>query len=381
MKNIKPISNAYWLRCGALVTLLFMSTPAFAVYDSGSDGTLGDLILNGDQTEVEIPLPPDGVLHYQSIFIAAGVTVTFKANDDNTQVVMLATEDVVIDGTIDLNGKPAYYCQDNPPYKGIVWCGGDGGPGGFRGSDQHMFGQGPGGTHNAPTACNSSSSFCKPEWILLRGGSSGGSPASYATNCGGGGGAITIASSGSIFVNGFIGANGGTQYSSGGKIRLVANTIGGDGLANAQNGAKTNRPGTIKFEAFLYTGTLAANTVLPSPYKAAAPQVAVPYKANQRPQIIISKVDDQSVTGTSTFPPNVNLIQEKLITVEITTKYIPVGTIVKLAYRPNGAGAKTTPCAPVTGSFESGTTSGTFTIAKNMTLGALQAWTDFIPIP
>jgi hypothetical protein len=379
MKNINPVSNAHWLRYGTLMTLLFMSTPAFAVYDSGSDGSLGHLILNGDQTEVVIPLPPHGVLHYESIFIAEGVTVTFKANDDNTQVVMLATEGVVIDGTIKLNGKPAYKC--NPPYKGIQWCGGDGGPGGFRGSDHNMYGQGPGGGQYQPSACNSSSSFCKPEWIILHGGSSGGRPAFVGSASGGGGGAITIASSGSITVNGLIQANGGALYSAGGKIRLVANTIGGDGLANAQNSTSTTVLGTIKFEAFLLTGTLAANTVSPPPYKAAVPQAAVPYTSNQRPQIIISKVDDQSVTGTSTFPPNVYLIQQKLITVEITTKYIPVGTIVKLAYRPNGSGKKITPCAPVTGTFESGTTTGTFTIAKNMTLGALQAWTDFIPIP
>src|SRR5207248_2812146 len=87
---------------------------------------------------------------------------------------------------------------------------------------------------------------------------------------GAGGGAIMIASSVLIRVNGFITANGGTPGGSGGAIRLVAPTITGFGTLQA-SGGQSGASGRIRIEALQKMlagqslGYARAATLLPAP--------------------------------------------------------------------------------------------------------------------
>lgn len=257
-------------------------------FNSGSNGTLGPLAPGGNTT---IPLPPDGILHYTSITIPAGVTVSFTTNAANTPVTMLATGDVTISGTINLNGINGSFSgggTNSLPGKA-------GGPGGFAGGAGGMGGltntfgspgMGPGA--GAPTNTLNglmNATYGAPgtfvSLIPLFGGS-GGAGGPQVNNSGtivpgepgaGGGGAIVIASTTKITVTstGTVTARGGDHPSfgltntnglggvgSGGAIRLVAPQITNQGTLTAAGGRvliqgfQVGGDGRIRAEAFTY---------------------------------------------------------------------------------------------------------------------------------
>ncbi len=222
-------------------------------FNSGSNGTLGDVVIDKTTT---IDLPPDGVLHFKKFAVAAGVALTFKRNELNTPVTLLAQGDVLIQGTIDISGG-----------EGSGTAGGLGGPGGFDGGRPGFgdtdpgAGFGPGGGRgggrdnvpagvgaagfNGPAGGNSTNlgqAYGNSLLIPLVGGSGGGGVAYYGDNQsgyggGGGGGAILIASSTrvefapkdvvySIVAGGGAGKSG-QNGGSGGAIRVVAPVITG----------------------------------------------------------------------------------------------------------------------------------------------------------
>ena len=93
-----------------------------------------------DQT---VTLPPSGVFNFTTVNIPGGITITFSHNAANTPVTILATGNVVINGTIQIGGKQAT----------SRFTGGVGGPGGFNGGHgafgfnnvtQGANGEGPG---------------------------------------------------------------------------------------------------------------------------------------------------------------------------------------------------------------------------------------------
>src|SRR2546428_5780226 len=69
-----------------------------------------------------LDLPADGIFRCTTINVASGVTLRFNRNALNTPVYLLATNDVTINGTIDVSG--ADYNSTTP---------GASGPGGFDG--------------------------------------------------------------------------------------------------------------------------------------------------------------------------------------------------------------------------------------------------------
>ena len=85
------------------VVALFGWVPAVGAqtFSSGSNGSLGAFAPGANTT---VALPSDGILNYTTIIISAGVNVTFTSNAANTPVTMLATGDVTVNGTINLNG-------------------------------------------------------------------------------------------------------------------------------------------------------------------------------------------------------------------------------------------------------------------------------------
>ena len=116
--------------------IVALSLAAFApgisfAFNSGSTGADGPY---GPTADAELQVPPSGVLNFTTVNIPAGVTVTLKRNVTNTRVVILASGEVTIAGTLDLRGKKA-------PDSGAAGGGntaddgqqGPGGPGGFDG--------------------------------------------------------------------------------------------------------------------------------------------------------------------------------------------------------------------------------------------------------
>src|SRR3972149_3792529 len=77
-------------------------TPAVAqTFNSGSTGADGPF---NPTTNTTLALPPSGVFNFTTINIPAGVSVIFTRNATNTPVAQLASGNVTIAGTINLNG-------------------------------------------------------------------------------------------------------------------------------------------------------------------------------------------------------------------------------------------------------------------------------------
>lgn len=257
-------------------------------FSSGSNGTLGAFAPGANTT---VALPPDGILNYTTITIPAGVTVSFTPNAANTPVTMLATGDVSIAGTVNLNGTNG---TPNIQSSGFV-PGKPGGPGGFAGGAGGMGGlsntfgspgHGPGGgTPNSVNNGTQHASYGAPGTfvsLLPLFGGSGGAGGPQINNGGtivtgepgaGGGGAFLIASTTKITITstGRISANGGDDYGcalfvggnpqggvgSGGAIRLVAPQLTNQGTLTANGGrvtfncSITGLVGRIRAEAFV----------------------------------------------------------------------------------------------------------------------------------
>jgi len=234
-------------------------------FDSGSTGVDGPF---NPTVSAPVQVPPSGIFNYTTVNIPAGVTVTYLRNTTNTPVVILASGNVTIAGTLSVNGGAA-------PGAGAAGGGGQGddgtpgvgGPGGFDGGRGGRpatqgfggtglgpgagnpgffrpapdvcvdgngwasggtgggFGAGSGassrGSFNCPNAnppynhtqALGGSSYGSSRLLPLIGGSGGGGggagPTFEGAGGGGGGGAILIASSGTVNVTGALVANGG----------------------------------------------------------------------------------------------------------------------------------------------------------------------------
>ena len=243
--------------CAAL--LLFLPVYSSAQVNSGSNGSDGALNPTANLV-IDMADHPDGIYHYTSVNIPAGVTVSFIPNAGNKPVVWLVQGDCVISGTVDVAGKN----ETN----GV---GGNGGPGGYRGGNggtSATSGQGPGGGARVETYVGNSGSYATlgtndngqtagagpvygNKFVLpLQGGSGGGGVAEGPAGGGGGGGSLLIASSATISLSGGVYATGGAGnfpaqgggyggHGSGGSVRLIANIITGAGVINATGGRPT----------------------------------------------------------------------------------------------------------------------------------------------
>ena len=292
----------------ALGVLLLASPVVAGDFDSGSDGTDGaldcaalfalnpecgvacdqgctvqiDLALAADASwDTPSPDPGKGVYDadewavvykYTTIDIPPFVTVTFVNHLKGAPVVWLASENVTIAGTVELNGADGSQAEGSSyaiPGPG-GFSGGNGGLGGSAGfgpgGGEFGSGFGPtggGGGYGCPGAVEGGSSgvmYGTPSIVPLIGGSGGGAfHFNAAVGGGAGGGAVLIASSGSISLpdsEGGISAKGGGGISgggsgSGGGIRLIANVVSGMGLLRAVGGTAGNDGGCgrIRVEA------------------------------------------------------------------------------------------------------------------------------------
>jgi hypothetical protein len=219
------------------------------------------------------------VFKYTTVIIPSGVTVYFSNHPSRAPVVWLVQGDVIINGTLSLNGTNGH--GDN-----VVATLAEPGPGGFRGGRGERPGAsgsagfGPGGADISSGDSNEEGSgggyavpgglggggggavgqpYGNPGVFPLIGGSggAGGDPDGNGSDAGGGGaggGAILIATDSQVQLGGTLRANGGGGAGnftggngSGGGIRIVADMISGGGFLQAQPGlvASSAGPGSV----------------------------------------------------------------------------------------------------------------------------------------
>ncbi len=361
----------------ALFFSAFLQTSdAEAVFTSGSTGADGAF---NPTANTVLQVPESGIFNFTTVNIPAGVTVTFQKNSANTPVTILATGDVMVNGTINLDGTA-----------GSGSANGWGGPGGYDGgiggapSKSGYAGQGPGagggGGSNGVSASGSGGgggygaiggtgsatngfsartgvAYGNERILPLIGGSGGGGGGGISSSSGfgggGGGGAILIASSGSITNNNYINVKGGAGGSgslanyiyggggSGGSIRLIANTITNSGQINATGGSGGNTGGTyaggaggkgrIRLEAF----TLNAGTTNP-PYVYGVPSDVVPVNTPTLSVLSIGGISAPAAPKGTYAEPDVQLPSNitNPVSVEVAATNIPAGTIVTVSSVP-----------------------------------------------
>src|SRR5262245_2915588 len=140
-----------WVRLSLtfiFLTLASLTSQAQPTFNSGSTGADGPFEPTMSQT---ITPPPSGVFNYTKVNIPGGVTITYRRNAGNTPVVILASENVTINGSIFIRGESG---SRNPGFS-LRTRGGSGGPAGYDGggggnSGTELYrngasGDGPGG--------------------------------------------------------------------------------------------------------------------------------------------------------------------------------------------------------------------------------------------
>lgn len=234
-------------------------------FDAGSDGSYGALNITTVGTNL-VTMPADGVFRCTTINVATNCTLIFAPNALNTPVYLLAQSNIVINGIIAVSGADGQASGATSVA----------GPGGFGGGSFGTAstvaagaGQGPGGSiSNLPAnffqngasfgtlgyggSTGASTNYGNLLLVPLIGGSGGSGLQginSYAGASGGaGGGAILLASSTNVTVNGSILARGGNGFyngfvtsggGSGGAVRIVSPTVSVLGTINVSGGTNS----------------------------------------------------------------------------------------------------------------------------------------------
>jgi hypothetical protein len=384
-------------------------------FSSGSTGADGAFSPTTSQT---ITVPASGVFNYTTVTIPTGVTITYVRNAANTPLTILATSDVTIAGTLQLDGQPG----------NTAGFGGLGGPGGFGGgggglnagvgsiadgpgagrggpisTDQTICGGGSGGGYELPGAvgvaltnsCQGSSALSAPGGptygsrtiVPLMGGSGGGGGCGFASRTGagggGGGGAILIASSTTIAFNaGTISARGGSGGNvscgqgggggggSGGAIRLIANTITGSavllttgGSAGSEGGA--GGTGFIRTEAFNLTNFSAGGIISSGLPTSVTPATLPTLQIASVAGVAAPAVPSGSFQGA----PDVVLpaTQANPVAVVINATNIPAGATVNLTAT-TAAGTTSAATATLAGTTQSSNGTANITLAAGLSV-------------
>jgi hypothetical protein len=319
----------YLLLTTAALLVLF-SGQALALVDVGSDGSSGVFRVAGtrskdlsravtgswnqpgDSLGVYDPDKWAVVFRYDSVYVAAGRTLTFVNHPSGAPVVWLVKRGVRIEGSVNLNGEGCALWSVKPYAEP--------GPGGFRGGratapgpSTGSAGMGPGGgayrigsgSYGGPgsygtvgTAAGAGPTYGNDRILPLIGGSGGGGPEIASWGGGGaGGGAILVAAGRAIdlFQNSAIYSNGGLGNfgGSGGAIRLVADQVAGLGqlqCSNAYSGGK----GRIRIEANTITYSGGTDPIY-------VPQVGIPgniaiiWPPSDAPAVRVTSVAGQPV--------------------------------------------------------------------------------------
>lgn len=410
---MKPTANRHTkLSTALLASVMTLSSSVALAFDSGSTGADGAF---SPTVNTQLALPPDGIFNFTTVNIPTGVTVTFAKNATNTPVTILASGDVIIQGTIDVSGgSSADVGAAGDGNVGDDGLPGVGGPGGFdggvaglvgsntRGSDGIGPGGGGGGLPGVFAPCGGvgggfasqtgtpNQTQCStqkpgqvygvPELLPLIGGSGGGGGAAgtafRGSGGGGGGGAVLIASSGMVSVSGSILANGGKAGDvsgaasggsggggSGGAIRIIATSLQGDGQISAQKGGAGSTISSRSFASDASHGRirLEAETIT----RTAGTQPAYSFSSPQEvfvaglPGLRITSVAGVAAPANPTGNGDIVLPSSTVnpVTVEFETNGVPVGNTVSLTVTPLAADAITVISNALAGTEASATAS------------------------
>lgn len=416
MKNHDKVS-ATRVFAAALLVLPGMAL-AFSSGSTGADGAFNPAV------NTVLQLPASGVFNFTSVNIPEGVTVTFKKNTTNTPVVILASGDITVAGTLSVSGtKSADTGAAGDGNQGDDGLPGLGGPGGFDGGRGGKAGQ-PGGSGLGPggggmglansggpcygagggfgsigqegycawkTPATPGPTYGSSLLLPLIGGSGGGGGfggAAYeGVGGGGGGGAILLAASGTVTVSGGIHADGGAAGvtaddgisggrgggGSGGAIRIIASSITGNGPITATGGynySPRGGAGRIRLEADTITRTAATDPVFTtdapgSIFVAGFPSLVIGSVAGVAAPSNPTGNADITLPATTTNP----------VTVVFKTTNVPVGNTVTLTLVPAYGEAATVVSPALTGT----TASATASVSVNLPVGpsTLQARTTY----
>jgi hypothetical protein len=399
----------------ALVVTLGGAAAGAQTFNSGSNGSDGALDLTGQTGTIVFnpasfnpPLDPDhdNVYHFTTIKIPAGLTVRLSEELLGVKpVVWLATGNVSIQGFLDLRGSQGHN------YNGTVipakaGAGGYAGGIGETASVSWQPGQGPGAARGAQGAAGhvvagtgaapglNGETYGTDFLIPLIGGSGGaGGPIGPLPGSGGGagGGAILIASSTLILIDGSISVDGGhgglsdPPYcgggGSGGSLRLIAPVIDGPSTSaslsarggGSYNSAAQGSRGRIRLETF-QLGFI--GMVDPSPSTAKPGLVFPPTSA---PAVRITSIGGVAVPANPTasyITPDVTLDDATSVTIQLAASKVPVGTVVHLTLTPETGSIVMVDSTPLAGTFESSTATATVTIPHGFSRFSVQAsWT------
>jgi hypothetical protein len=412
-------------RCFAIVgaTLsLFCAAVTLQAQNNFSSGSTGADGAFSPTVSASVAVPESGVFNYTTINIPVGVTITYTRSSTNKPLTILASGDVVIAGTINIDGKPG---NNNG-------LGGLGGPGGFNGGsggygfDQSFSGvpgdgpSGGGGGIGGATVTGTNigdgggggyglagsnggggtnggvggSRFGAVTILPLIGGSGGGGGAAAANTRGGpgggGGGAILIASSGTITLNGNIFSRGGVALGcctffagggggAGGAIRLISNTFTGSGTLNVSGGGGaggnfhsggSGGQGYVRIEAFDKNNFTGSTT----PTNIASFSLPHPITPPNAPSLRIASVGGVNAPATPLGSlqgvPDIIVpsSQPNPVTVALEGANLPVGTVVQVAVTPSTGNRTTVQSSGLAGTEAASTASASITLPGGLTV-------------
>jgi hypothetical protein len=410
--------------------LLWNAIAAAQTFSSGSDGSDGALNVTTPGIVVFDPFDQarwgkvldadgDGVYNFTTINVASSVTLKLRGDKVNRPVYFLASGDVTIAGTIDLNGADGLYPADQTTRREVSVPGSGGYAGGAAGFSVPAIpatvGEGPGGGGGAVVGspncdtffaakCGKGGAFAGNRFLLPIIGGSGGegstaNPGGPTGNGGAGGGALVLASSTLITLNGLITAAGGRGATSshpvtvggsgsGGGIRLVAPTISGNATLNVAGGPSVNVPpgvaggsGWVRLEANQLVGSL---NVIPASNAISRGAPGHPSTLKPANSIRIAAIDGIAVppNPSGMFQlPDVTLNKNTPVSVEIQASGIPPGTKVTLqVYSEAPVDPSTvnlTAEATLAGTTQSSTASAQMTFPFGFSRGYVRAtWTQ-----
>lgn len=387
--------------------------------------------------QFDMSTKPDGIWNFTSIDVGT-TEVKFLKNAANTPVIWLATENVVIDGDLNLDGSTAYqgYVGSTEPYNSPA----PGGPGAFNGGLGGYYetatgdnapgspGSGPGGglASLLDAIAGEKDGYHATHYQVynseslqaISGGSGGGGAVSTSFsasnefgrggNGGGGGGAILIASSRDIWVNGSISAVGGEgrfgvfkQISnttlagdnsqggsgSGGSIRLVADRVLSGNVLDLDvssdidtsfNGHDhddvSENRGRIRIEAYFYD-EIVGSANANNHASIATPKASL--LGSSAPSLIVDSIAGQNASvNPSSDPaaPEVTFSSAGAVSMVVSAQNIPDGTTVNLRVT---SGCEVIIADPQ--ALAGGTT--TFSVTVPAGSGVTQVWTDWEVIP
>jgi hypothetical protein len=382
---------------------------AAQTFDSGSTGADGAF---APTVSVRLPVPPDGVFHFTTITIPAGVTLSFDTGPGRRHppISLLATGNVTIAGRIDVSGG-----DGGPGGNGTQLFGNAGvaGPGGFEGGTGANALAGPsggsglgpgGGGPGTPTSlpghaghltavagASGGRAYGDERLAPLVGGSGGGGGAVpffgvTAGGGGGGGGALLLASSGTITLSGGIAARGGAGGAagfggppggsgSGGAVRLVATGIAGGGDIDVTGGPGASA-GRIRVEAFTNTAILTGGAA--GGVTTGAPDGATLQVVSLRIAAVGGVRAPDQPAGSYAAPDVVLPVgTASPVTVALETTQIPLGTTITVTATPLSGPPVVAVSTPLAGTQAAGTASAALVIPTEqpVVIGASAAFT------